>query len=156
VNLNSLFVICQAAGRHFIPRKSGNIINIASLNSYIGGSRVVSYSAAKGAVATVTKALSNEWSGHNIRVNAIAPGSIATDMWVHPRGKYWSISNTAARQDPAFTENRLNGIPGGRWGAPEDFMGPAVFLASDASAYITGETLVVDGVSLLLERRPIG
>lgn len=80
VNLNSLFVICQAAGRHFIPRKSGNIINIASLNSFIGGSRVVSYSAAKGAVATVTKALSNEWSGHNIRVNAIAPGSIATDM----------------------------------------------------------------------------
>lgn len=80
VNLNSLFVICQAAGRHFIPRKAGNIINIASLNSYIGGSRVVSYSAAKGAVATVTKALSNEWSRHNIRVNAIAPGSIATDM----------------------------------------------------------------------------
>lgn len=80
VNLNSLFVICQAAGRHFIPRQSGNIINIASLNSYIGGSRVVSYSAAKGAVATVTKALSNEWSQHNIRVNAIAPGSIATNM----------------------------------------------------------------------------
>jgi 2-deoxy-D-gluconate 3-dehydrogenase len=80
VNLNSLFVICQAAGKHFIPRNAGNIINIASLNSYIGGSRVISYSAAKGAVATVTKGLSNEWSKYNIRVNAIAPGSIATDM----------------------------------------------------------------------------
>jgi NAD(P)-dependent dehydrogenase (short-subunit alcohol dehydrogenase family) len=62
------------------------------------------------------------------------------------------LSNTVARQDPAFTENRLSGIPGGRWGAPEDFMGPAVFLASDASAYVTGETLVVDGVSCFLAR----
>jgi 2-deoxy-D-gluconate 3-dehydrogenase len=80
VNLNSLFIICQGAGRHMIPRRRGHIINVASLNSFIGGIRVASYAAAKGAVGTLTKALSNEWAKHNITVNAIAPGSVATDM----------------------------------------------------------------------------
>lgn len=80
INLNSLFVLCQAAARHMIPRRSGSIINVASLNSYIGGFRVASYTASKAAVAGLTKAMSNEWAKHNIRVNSIAPGSIATDM----------------------------------------------------------------------------
>jgi 2-deoxy-D-gluconate 3-dehydrogenase len=80
VNLNALFVLCQAAGKHMIPRKSGKILNIASLSSLVGGIRVASYSASKAGVAGLTKALSNEWSKFNINVNAIAPGSIATDM----------------------------------------------------------------------------
>ena len=84
VNLNSLWILCQAAGRHMIPSRHGKIINVASLNSYFGGARVPSYSASKGAVTQLTKALSNEWSRFNINVNAIAPGSIATDMCVFP------------------------------------------------------------------------
>ncbi|KAL7419925.1 hypothetical protein Q5752_005844 [Cryptotrichosporon argae] len=136
INLNSLFVISQAAGRHMIPLGGGKIINVASLNSFIGGARVASYSAAKGAVTQLTKALSNEWAKFNINVNAIAPGSIATDI------------NTEARKDPAFVQNRLAGIPGARWGTPADFAGPVVFLASAASQYITGEVLVVDGGAL--------
>ncbi|KAK7417871.1 hypothetical protein QQX98_004346 [Neonectria punicea] len=80
VNLQALFFICQSAGQHMIPRKTGKIVNVASINSFIGGEIITSYSASKGAVAQLTKALSNEWAKHNIQVNAIAPGSIATDM----------------------------------------------------------------------------
>ncbi|KAK1922347.1 hypothetical protein DB88DRAFT_494712 [Papiliotrema laurentii] len=133
VNLNSLFILSQHAGEHFISRKRGKIINVASLNSFIGGFRVASYSAAKGAVLQLTKALSNEWARYNINVNAIAPGSIATDI------------NTEARKNPEFIQSRLLGTPGGRWGAPEDFAGVAVFLASQASSFITGEVITVDG-----------
>ncbi|WVQ78846.1 hypothetical protein IAT38_000937 [Cryptococcus sp. DSM 104549] len=133
VNLNSLFILSQAAGKHMIARGGGSILNIASLNSFIGGYRVASYSAAKGAVIQLTKALSNEWSKYNVRVNAIAPGSIATDI------------NTEARKDDAFVKARLAGTPGNRWGAVEDFAGPALFLCSPASQFITGETLTVDG-----------
>ena len=79
-NLTSLFVICQAAGRHMIPKQRGKIINVSSLNAFIGGARVISYTAAKTAVMGLTKALSNEWAKYNINVNAIAPGSVATDM----------------------------------------------------------------------------
>lgn len=80
VNLKALFLICQAAGRHMIPRRAGKIVNVASLNSFIGGEAVASYAASKGGVSQLTKALSNEWAKYNIQVNAIAPGSIATDM----------------------------------------------------------------------------
>ncbi|SPO07629.1 related to 2-deoxy-D-gluconate 3-dehydrogenase [Cephalotrichum gorgonifer] len=133
VNLKALFFICQAAGRHMIPRRQGKILNVASLNSFIGGNRVVSYAASKGAVTQVTKALSNEWAKHNIQVNAIAPGSIATDI------------NTDLRSDPQQYAARVARCPAGRWGAPADFAGPAVFLCSAASQYITGEVLVIDG-----------
>jgi 2-deoxy-D-gluconate 3-dehydrogenase len=78
--LKALFFICQAAGRHMIPRRQGKILNVASLNSFIGGIRVATYAASKGGVTQLTKALSNEWAKYNIQVNAIAPGSIATDM----------------------------------------------------------------------------
>jgi 2-deoxy-D-gluconate 3-dehydrogenase len=80
VNLNSLFAITQAVGRHMIPLRRGKIINVTSLNASVGGFRVASYSASKGAVESLTKALSNEWAKYNITVNSIAPGSIATDM----------------------------------------------------------------------------
>ncbi|KAM5350765.1 hypothetical protein ACJ41O_007270 [Fusarium nematophilum] len=81
VNLKALFLICQEAGMHMIPRRQGKIVNVASLNSFIGGEIVASYAASKGAVSQLTKALSNEWAKYNIQVNAIAPGSIATDMY---------------------------------------------------------------------------
>ncbi|CAL5868047.1 uncharacterized protein PFLUO_LOCUS2270 [Penicillium psychrofluorescens] len=80
VNLKALFLVCQGAGRHMIPRRSGKIVNVSSLNSFIGGEIVASYAASKGAVSQLTKSLSNEWARYNIQVNAIAPGSIATDM----------------------------------------------------------------------------
>ncbi|OCF45342.1 hypothetical protein I317_00865 [Kwoniella heveanensis CBS 569] len=133
INLNALFLLSQAAGKHMIERREGKIVNIASLNSFIGGFRVASYSAAKGAVTQLTKALSNEWAKYNINVNAIAPGSVATDI------------NTEARKNEDFVKSRLAGTPGGRWGAPEDFAGVAVFLASRASQWITGEVITVDG-----------
>jgi 2-dehydro-3-deoxy-D-gluconate 5-dehydrogenase len=80
VNLKALFFVCQAAGAHMVPRREGKIVNVASLNSFIGGETVASYAASKGAVSQLTKALSNEWAKYNIQVNAIAPGSIAADM----------------------------------------------------------------------------
>ncbi|KAH7166377.1 hypothetical protein EDB81DRAFT_712871 [Dactylonectria macrodidyma] len=133
VNVKALFFICQAAGKHMVPRKSGKIVNVSSLNAFIGGEIVASYSASKGAVSQLTKALSNEWARHNVQVNAIAPGSIATDI------------NTDLRSDPQQYAARIARCPAGRWGAPADFAGPTLFLCSSASQYVTGEVLVVDG-----------
>lgn len=133
VNLNSVFKLCQLAGRGMLERRSGKIINIASLLSFQGGIRVPAYAAAKGGVAQVTKALANEWAGRNVQVNAIAPG-------------YYRTTNTEGLQKDE-TRNRqiLERIPAGRWGDPEDLAGAAVFLASPASDYVNGEVLVVDG-----------
>ena len=133
VNLNSLFRLCQLAGRGMLERGRGKIVNIASLLSFQGGITVPAYAASKGAVAQLTKALSNEWAGKGVSVNAIAPGYIRTD-------------NTAALQADA-TRNRqiLERIPAGRWGEPSDLTGAAVFLASRASDYVSGHVLVVDG-----------
>jgi 2-deoxy-D-gluconate 3-dehydrogenase len=133
VNLNALFRLCQLAGRRMLARKSGKIVNIASLLSFQGGIRVPAYAAAKGAVAQLTKALANEWAPQGVNVNAIAPGYMATD-------------NTAAlRADPARSGQILERIPAGRWGVPTDLAGAAVFLASAASDYVNGHVLVVDG-----------
>ena len=116
-----------------IERGSGKVIFTASLLTFQGGITVPGYAASKGAIGQLTKALSNEWAGKGVNVNAIAPGYIATD-------------NTQALQDdPIRTEQILARIPAGRWGEPADFKGPTVFLASDASNYVNGETLVVDG-----------
>jgi len=132
-NLKALFFTCQAFGRAAIKRKSGKIINIASLLSLQGGIRVPSYTASKHGVAGLTKALANEWAVHNINVNAIAPGYIKTN-------------NTQALQDDAMRNQAiLERIPAGRWGNAEDIAGAAVFLASDAAAYIHGNILEVDG-----------
>ncbi len=133
VNLNSVFLLCQLAGRAMLERKQGKIINIASLLSFQGGIRVSAYAASKGGVSQLTKALANEWADRNVQVNAIAPGYIRTD-------------NTAALQkDEIRNRQILERIPAARWGEPEDVAAAAVFLASPASHYITGEVLVVDG-----------
>jgi 2-deoxy-D-gluconate 3-dehydrogenase len=137
-NLKSIFFLCQAAGRHMIGRHEqdggrGKIVNIASLLSFQGGIRVPSYTASKHGVAGLTKLLANEWAGKGVNVNAIAPGYIATN-------------NTAALQaDETRNRQIMERIPAGRWGAPSDLGGAAVFLASSASDYVQGHVLAVDG-----------
>lgn len=133
VNLNSVFRLCQLAGREMLASRHGKIINIASLLSFQGGIRVPAYAASKGGIAQLTKALANEWADRNVQVNAIAPG-------------YFRTENTSAlRSDDVRSRQILERIPAGRWGEPEDLAGAAVFLASPASIYINGEVLVVDG-----------
>jgi 2-deoxy-D-gluconate 3-dehydrogenase len=133
VNLSSVFRLCQLAGQSMLEKHRGKIINIASLLSFQGGIRVPAYAASKGGVAQLTKALANEWAQRNVQVNAIAPG-------------YFRTENTSALQkDEIRNRQILERIPAGRWGEPEDIAGAAVFLASAASNYITGEVLVVDG-----------
>lgn len=133
VNLDGVFIACRAAGRHMLERGSGKIINIASLLTFFGGITVPGYAASKGAVGQLTKALSNEWSGRGVQVNAIAPGYMATD-------------NTAPlRADAGRSKEILSRIPAGRWGEPSDLEGAVVFLASAASDYVTGHILTVDG-----------
>jgi 2-dehydro-3-deoxy-D-gluconate 5-dehydrogenase len=133
VNLNSVFLLSQLAGRRMLERGHGKIINIASLLSFQGGIRVPAYAASKGGVAQLTKALANEWAARNVQVNAIAPG-------------YFRTENTSALQkDEVRNRQILERIPSGRWGDPEDLAGAAVFLASPASDYLTGTVLTVDG-----------
>jgi 2-dehydro-3-deoxy-D-gluconate 5-dehydrogenase len=132
-NLKTLFFLSQTSARHMAARGSGKIINIASLLSFQGGVRVPSYTAAKSGVAGVTKAMANELAPKGVQVNAIAPGYIATN-------------NTAALQaDETRNRQIMERIPAGRWGRPEDIAGAAVFLASSASDYVTGQILAVDG-----------
>ena len=133
VNLDGVFTACRAAGRHMLARGSGKIVNVASLLTFFGGVTVPGYAASKGAVGQLTKALSNEWAGKNVQVNAIAPGYMRTD-------------NTAALQaDATRSKEILARIPAGRWGEPADVEGAVVFLASAASDYLSGHILTVDG-----------
>lgn len=134
VNLSSVFRLSKLAGKQMIERgDGGKIVNIASLLSFQGGITVPAYAASKGGVAQLTKALANEWAKHRINVNAIAPG-------------YMRTANTAALQaDETRNRQILERIPAGRWGEPEDLAGSAVFLSSQASDYINGHVLVVDG-----------
>ncbi|HUC92864.1 MAG TPA: 2-dehydro-3-deoxy-D-gluconate 5-dehydrogenase KduD [Paenibacillus sp.] len=133
LNLNSVFFLCQSAGRHMIERGSGKIINIASMLSYQGGVNVPGYTASKHAVAGLTKAFANEWASKGVQVNAIAPG-------------YMTTNNTAPIvADEQRYRSITERIPAGRWGAPEDLKGPVVFLASAASDYMNGHVLNVDG-----------
>jgi 2-deoxy-D-gluconate 3-dehydrogenase len=132
-DLKSLFFLSQAAGRHMIAQGKGKILNVASLLSFQGGIRVPSYAAAKSGVAGLTRALANEWAAKGVNVNAIAPGYVATN-------------NTAALQaDEIRNRQIIERIPAGRWGAPSDIAGAAVFLASAASDYVNGHILAVDG-----------
>jgi len=133
VNLNSVFRLCQLASRAMLERQQGKIVNIASLLSFQGGIRVPAYAASKGGVAQLTKALANEWAARNVQVNAIAPGYFRTD------------NTSALQKDETRNRQILERIPAGRWGDPQDIAGAAVFLASSASDYVTGEVLVVDG-----------
>lgn len=133
VNLSGIFRLSQAAGRKMIEQGAGKIVNIASLLSFQGGINVSAYTASKSGVAGLTKAFANEWAKHNVNVNAIAPGYMATN-------------NTAPlRADETRNRQILERIPAGRWGAPDDLTGAAVFLASKASDYLQGHILVVDG-----------
>ncbi|MGE5605422.1 MAG: glucose 1-dehydrogenase [Bacteroidota bacterium] len=133
VNLTSVFILSQLAGRIMLKQGKGKIINIASMLSFFGGYTVPAYSVSKGGVAQLTKALSNEWAGKGINVNAIAPGYMDTSM------------NTALKDNPERNEQILKRIPAGRWGQPSDLKGIAIFLASDASDYINGAIIPVDG-----------
>ena len=134
VNLKSAFFLSQAVARSMIAAGArGKIINIASMLSFQGGIRVASYTASKSGIAGITKLLANEWASRGINVNAIAPG-------------YFATNNTEAlRADPVRNRDILARIPAGRWGAPEDLGGAAVFLASAASDYVHGTILPVDG-----------
>lgn len=134
VNLRTLFFLSQAFARHLVAaKKSGKIINIASMLTFQGGIRVPSYTASKSGVGGLTKALANEWAQHGINVNAIAPG-------------YFATNNTAALQaDEKRNSEILGRIPAGRWGHPSDMGGAVIFLASAASDYVQGITLPVDG-----------
>jgi 2-deoxy-D-gluconate 3-dehydrogenase len=134
VNVKTVFFFSQAAAKQFVKQKTGGkIINVASLLSFQGGIRVPSYTASKSGVMGITRLMANEWAQYKINVNAIAPGYMATD-------------NTAPlRKDPKRSEEILARIPAGRWGMPDDLKGIAVFLASEASSYVNGYTIAVDG-----------
>jgi len=133
INLRAVFVYCQTFGRHFLAQGGGKIINIASVQSLIGGWTIPAYTASKHGLAGLTKTLCNEWAGRGININCIAPGYMDTEM------------NTALKADPQRSRSINERIPAGRWGQPEDLAGAAVFLASPAASYINGHVLVVDG-----------
>lgn len=133
VNLTAGFVLAREIGKKMLSRGAGKIIFTASLLSFQGGILVPSYSASKGALAQLCKAMSNEWAGHGVQVNAIAPGYIETDV------------TAPLLADPRRNRAILERIPAGRWGKPDDLKGAVVFLASAASDYVTGHILTVDG-----------
>lgn len=134
INVKTVFFFAQAAAKQFVAQKTpGKIINIASMLSFQGGIRVPSYTASKSGVMGITRAMANEWAKYDININAIAPGYMATN-------------NTAPlRADEGRSADILARIPAAKWGTPEDLAGAAVFLASNASDYINGYTLAVDG-----------
>ncbi|RYY11107.1 MAG: SDR family oxidoreductase [Cytophagaceae bacterium] len=133
INLDAPFRLARAIGGRMLTQGRGKIIFTASLLSFQGGINVPGYAASKGAIGSVVKALANEWAGKGVNVNGIAPGYIATD------------NTEALRQDPDRSQSILGRIPAGRWGEPADFKGPIVFLASEASQYVHGTILLVDG-----------
>ena len=133
VNLSAQFILTREIGKSMLARGRGKVIFIASLLTFQGGITVPGYAASKGGIGQLTMALSNEWAGKGVNVNAIAPGYIETD------------NTTALRADAARSKAILDRIPAGRWGRPEDLQGAAVFLASSASDYVNGTILTVDG-----------
>ncbi|KAI1919488.1 hypothetical protein LOZ65_004400 [Ophidiomyces ophidiicola] len=134
VNLSATFVLCRELAKYWIENEmKGKVINIGSVMTFVGGVRVSAYAASKGAVGQLTKALSNEWAGKGICVNAIAPGYIATDM----------NKDVRADKESPYYQSTVQRIPAGYWGTPEDLKGPVVFLASSASNYVSGEILKV-------------
>jgi 2-deoxy-D-gluconate 3-dehydrogenase len=133
VNLNAQFIITRDIGKTMLECGSGKIIFTASLLTFQGGITVPGYAASKGGIGQLTMAFANEWASKGVNVNAIAPGYIETD------------STEALRNDPECTVSILSRIPAGRWGKPDDFAGPAVFLASDSSSYMHGHVMLVDG-----------
>jgi len=133
INLDAAFILAREFGREMLERRSGKIIFTCSLLSFQGGINVPGYAASKGALASLVKALANEWASQGVNVNGIAPGYISTD------------NTEALRNDPVRSKTILDRIPAGRWGEPDDFRGPVLFLASAASDYVHGTILTVDG-----------
>jgi 2-deoxy-D-gluconate 3-dehydrogenase len=133
INLDAAFILARELGKEMLTRRSGKIIFTCSLLSFQGGINVPGYAASKGALASLVKALANEWASQGVNVNGIAPGYIRTD------------NTEALRNDPVRSKAILDRIPAGRWGEPADFRGPVVFLASAASDYVHGTILTVDG-----------
>lgn len=133
VNQNAQFILTREIGKEMVARGNGKIVFTASLLTYQGGITVPGYAASKGAIGQLTMAFANEWAGKGVNVNAIAPGYIATD------------NTEALRNNPERAESILARIPAGRWGKPEDFAGPVVFLASEAANYMSGAVMLVDG-----------
>jgi 2-deoxy-D-gluconate 3-dehydrogenase len=133
INQTAQFILTREIGKEMVARGSGKIIFTASLLTFQGGVNVPGYAASKGAVGSLVKAFANEWAGKGVNVNAIAPGYISTD------------NTEALRNDPVRSKSILDRIPAGRWGEPDDFKGPVVFLASEASRYVHGTILTVDG-----------
>jgi len=133
LNLDATMRICQAAGAHMTARGSGSVINIASVAGLAGSPFLAPYGAAKAAVVSLTKTLASEWGRTGVRVNALCPGWTATDLnrvlWDSPDGGQATIAS----------------VPMGRWAKPEEMAGPAIFLASEASSFMTGQVLVIDG-----------
>lgn len=133
INLTAVFELNQLAGRVMLKQGSGKIVNFASMLAFFGGYTVPAYAASKGGIAQITKALSNEWAGRGVNVNAIAPGYMATTM------------NTGILQDEKRNAAITARIPAGRWGTPDDLKGVVVFLSSKASDYLNGAVIPVDG-----------
>lgn len=133
INLDAQFIMAREFGKEMIERGSGKIIFTCSLLTFQGGINVPGYAAAKAGLNSLIKALANEWAAKGVHVNGVAPGYIATD------------NTTALRADVERNQSILSRIPAGRWGNPDDFKGPVVFLASAASDYVDGTIITVDG-----------
>jgi len=133
INVKGVFLVSQSVARRMLPRGHGKIINISSVNAVQGRASIGPYTAAKGAVTNLTKAMATEWAGRGIQVNAIGPGYFLTRM------------AAPLVDDPAFVEWLQGRVPIGRWGDPTELVGTAVFLASDASSFVNGQTIYVDG-----------
>ncbi|MCL4115885.1 UNVERIFIED_CONTAM: hypothetical protein GTU68_014921 [Idotea baltica] len=133
VNQSAQFILTREIGKEMVARKSGKILFTASLLTFQGGITVPGYAASKGAIGQMTMAFANEWAGSGVNVNALAPGYIRTD------------NTEALQKDRKRSKAILSRIPAGRWGEPEDFAGPTVFLCSAASDYVHGSIQLVDG-----------
>ncbi|MGH2811739.1 MAG: SDR family NAD(P)-dependent oxidoreductase [Actinomycetota bacterium] len=133
VNLKSTFLVCKAVGTHLLDQSKGSVINIASVAGVHGSPTLSFYSAAKHGMIGLTRTLAREWASLGVRVNAISPGAVDTEIW------------GSLAEDDNFVEMSKAGIPMGRWAQPEEIAGAAVFLASDASSFMTGGNIVIDG-----------
>jgi 2-deoxy-D-gluconate 3-dehydrogenase len=133
INLDAQFILAREFGKDMLQRGSGKIVFTCSLLSFQGGINVPGYAASKGAIASLVKGLANEWAGKGVNVNGIAPGYIATD------------NTEQLRKDETRSKSILDRIPAGRWGEPDDFKAPVVFLCSQAASYVHGTILLVDG-----------
>ncbi|WP_321954398.1 glucose 1-dehydrogenase [Paraburkholderia bannensis] len=133
VNLDGVFHVSQAVARHMLARGRGKIVNISSVQSALARPTIAPYAASKGALRMLTQGMCADWARHGLQVNALAPGYFATEL------------NRALVDDPEFSEWLCKRTPAGRWGRVEELCGAAVFLASDASNFVNGQTLFVDG-----------